>query len=285
MNNNSNVLSVQHLKKSYGSTQALKDTSLVFNPGIYALLGHNGAGKTTLLNILATVLESDQGTISYNGQNIKNDLKKYRSLLGYMPQHQQLIPYLSVESFLYYMGSLKGLNKQEAPKIIEQTLINVNMYQFKDKSLSSLSGGMKQRVLIGQAILNAPSILLLDEPTAGLDPVERRIFRELIAKISKDKIVILATHVISDVEWIANEIIIMKEGVILASSPQETLLKQTRVFESLVPLSELKLQDPQLKVVNQIRLQKQVKTRFISSKTFEHPVSTTLDDVYLDWLG
>lgn len=279
------ILSIQDVSKSYGKTKALQKANLELKPGIYALLGHNGAGKTTLLNILATVLESDAGTVRYGDQNIKDNLTKYRSIIGYMPQQQQLMPYLSVESFMYYMAALKGVPKKDAAETISTILKDVNMSQYQSKSLSSLSGGMKQRLLIGQALLNNPQILLLDEPTAGLDPVERRTFRELIAAKSQSKIVILATHVISDVEWIANEIIIMKDGLIKTQATQQQLFAQTKVYETMESIDSIKEKDPELKVVNQIRLQDAIKTRYISKNIVSQEVQTTLDDVYLDWLG
>lgn len=280
-----NLLSVSNLSKSYGKVLALDQASFELQPGIYALLGHNGAGKTTLLNILATVLEADSGELRYNHERISYDKKYYRSSLGYMPQQQQLLPYLSVESFLYYMASMKDMNRKEASSRIETILGEVNLLQFRKRALSALSGGMKQRVLIAQALLNDPDVLLLDEPTAGLDPVERRSFRELIARISKDKIVILATHVISDVEWIANEIMMMKAGKILTISTQAELIEKTRVYESFEEVDKIREKDPELKIVNQIRIRDQIKTRFISRKPFPQQVSTSLDDVYLDWLG
>lgn len=282
---NSNRLRVQNLSKSYGKVCALDQVSFDLEPGIYALLGHNGAGKTTLLNILATVLESDSGTLTFNDEMVGDDKQAYRANLGYMPQQQQLVPYLSVESFLYYMASMKDIDRKQATLTIESILKEVHLYEYRNRSLATLSGGMKQRALIAQALLNDPKILLLDEPTAGLDPVERRSFRELIARISEHKIVILATHVISDVEWIANEIMVMQNGHILTISNQADLIEKTKVFESFEPLEKLRQKDSRLKVVNQIRIRDQVKTRFISTYPFEQQVSTSLDDVYLDWLG
>ena len=280
-----NRLKVQNLSKKYGNVLALNNVSFDLEPGIYALLGHNGAGKTTLLNILATVIESDSGSIYFNDEVIEENKQSFRSILGYMPQQQQLLPYLSIESFLYYIASMKDINHKQAKDVIESVLKEVHLYEIRKRSLSTLSGGMKQRVLIAQALLNNPKVLLLDEPTAGLDPVERRSFRELIARISEHKIVILATHVISDVEWIANEIMIMRNGQILIISTQADLLENTKVFESFDNLDKLIEVDSNLKIVNQIRIRNKIKTRFISKHPFDNQVSTSLDDVYLDWLG
>lgn len=280
-----NRLKVQNLSKKYGNVLALNHVSFDLEPGIYALLGHNGAGKTTLLNILATVIQSDSGSIYFNDEAIDASKQAYRSILGYMPQQQQLLPYLSIESFLYYIASMKDINHKHAKEVIESVLKEVHLYEIRNRSLSTLSGGMKQRVLIAQALLNNPKVLLLDEPTAGLDPVERRSFRELIARISEHKIVILATHVISDVEWIANEIMIMRNGQILTISTQADLLEKTKVFESFDNLDKLIEVDSNMKVVNQIRIRNSIKTRFISRHPFDNQVSTSLDDVYLDWLG
>ncbi len=281
---NEKLLTVTNLSKSYGEVHALDKINFSLHPGIYALLGHNGAGKTTLLNILATVLDADSGEFRYNQVLVNDDKTNYRTRLGYMPQQQQLPTYLSVESFLYYMASLKSMTRKDAAAKIESILNEVNLLKFRKRALSTLSGGMKQRLLIGQALLNDPEILLLDEPTAGLDPVERRSFRELIARISEHKIVILATHVISDVEWIANEIMIMKNGRILTMSSQADLIDKTHVYESFETIDDLRQKDPELKIVNQIRIHNLIKTRFISKFTFDNKVSTSLDDVYLDWL-
>lgn len=190
------------------------------------MLGHNGAGKSTLLNILTCTLNYDEGTILYNGIDILKLGKEYRNVLGFMPQAQQLYVDLSVEDFLYYMASLKKISHSK--ETIDSLLKKVNMYQYRKRSLKGLSGGMRQRVMIAQALLNDPKILLLDEPTAGLDPVERKNLRNIIASIAEDRIILLATHVISDVEFIAEEIIMMKNGKVLTCSSQKELMQKQK---------------------------------------------------------
>lgn len=276
---------IQSLKKSYGDLIALNKIDIELDTGVYGLLGHNGAGKSTLIKILTTTLSFDEGRIIFNDKDIFTNEEEYRSQLGYMPQQQSLIPNLSIESFLFYMASLKGMSKGEAKERIESLLKDVNLYEIKKKAISQLSGGMKQRVLIAQALLNNPKLLLLDEPTVGLDPVERRNFRELIADIAKDRIVILATHVISDVEFIANKIILLEKGSILANKTQAELIAHTSVFESYETIEILKKDDSSFKLVNVIRLDDKIRVRYISKKEASNKVSTTMDDVYLDWLG
>lgn len=248
-----NELRLESVTKKYGEQKALDDVTLTLQSGVYALLRHNGAGKTTMLKVLATLLEPTHGHVLWNGVDIIEMGEDYLDLLGFMPQHQELIPYLSVWDFLQYMATLKGVEKSQQNTLIDGLLEQVNLKEQADKKIRNLSGGMKQRVLIAQALLNDPKILLLDEPTAGLDPVERRSFRELIAEISGDRVVILATHVISDVEWIANQIIIMKKGRILTEQDQAQLIADICVFETYASEEELLAIDPELIVVNKIR--------------------------------
>ncbi len=280
MSNNS--LQIKNLCKNYGKIKALDHINLSLFNGVYGLLGHNGAGKSTLLNILTCTLRYDEGSILYNGTDILKLGKEYRDVLGFMPQAQQLYVDLTVEDFLYYMASLKKIDHSK--EVIHSLLKKVNMYQYRKRSLKGLSGGMRQRVMIAQALLNDPKILLLDEPTAGLDPVERKNLRNIIANIAEDRIILLATHVISDVEFIASEIIMMKNGKVLTCSGQKELMQKTKVYESNLDMEQLLDRNPNLKVVNQTYVNNEIHTRFISDIPIGNIVSTTLDDVYLDWL-
>ena len=231
-----------NIKKSYNNrkTFAVNDFSVRLTPGVYGLLGPNGAGKSTLMNIITDNLRADSGSVLLNGKDILTLGADYRDLLGYMPQQQGLYDDFTGEKFLWYMAALKGMKKKDARIQIERTLGLVNLTDDRYKKLKSYSGGMKQRILIAQALLNDPKILIMDEPTAGLDPKERIRIRNFISEISKDKIVLLATHVVSDVEYISKEIIFMKAGkVIRHGTPGELLHDmEHHVFEVLVTAEE-----------------------------------------------
>ncbi len=237
-------LKLEGIKKSYnrGKTYAVENFNMTFTPGVYGLLGPNGAGKSTLMNMITDNLVPSEGSILLDGTPIAKLGKDYRALLGYMPQQQNLYDDFTAEQFLWYIAALKGLKKKEAAPVIEECLDVVNLQEKRFHKLGSFSGGMKQRVLIAQALLNNPSILILDEPTAGLDPKERIRIRNFISEISRDKIVILATHVVSDVEYIAKEILLMNKGTLLRCGTPQKLLEEMngKVYEVFVTQEEQK---------------------------------------------
>ena len=235
-------LQIKNVSKSYGkSKRALDNFTLTLTPGVYGLLGANGAGKSTLMNILTDNLSADKGEILWNGENIKRLGKKYRSIIGYMPQQQGLYDSFTANRFLWYMAALKGLKEKDAKKQITELLNIVSLKNDAHKRLGDYSGGMKQRILIAQALLGEPKLLILDEPTAGLDPKERIRIRSFISEIAADKIVILVTHVVSDIECSADRIILMKNGHIIGNDTSSGLISSVadKVFEKKCSKEEL----------------------------------------------
>ena len=220
-----NVLEFNNVSKYYGDKKALDDFSVVLTPGIYGLLGANGAGKSTLLNLLTDSIKRTSGEITFNGCEILEMGAKFREKLGYMPQKQGMYEHYSGERFLYYMATLKGVSKNQAKLQIDEYLELVGLKKDAHRKLGGYSGGMKQRLMFCSALLGNPEILILDEPTAGLDPEERIKIRNYISEMAKDKIVILATHVVSDIECISSEIMFLKEGKLLAKDTPEELIK------------------------------------------------------------
>ena len=219
-----NKLEIKNLTKSYGNKNANDNITITLENGVYGLLGPNGAGKTTLMKQIATLIKPTTGEIIYNGKNIYSIEDEYRGVIGYLPQEFGVYKNFSARSFLQYMAALKGLDKREANKKIDELLNLVGLYDVRNKAIGKFSGGMKRRVGIAQVLLNDPKIIILDEPTAGLDPQERTRFRNLLSTISKDKIIILSTHIISDIESIAKETIMIKDGeMIMKGSHREIL--------------------------------------------------------------
>lgn len=213
MSSNDNIkLEAINITKTYGKTIALHKLNITMQPGIYGLLGPNGAGKTTFIKILLGILSPDEGFISINDKVIKNFNEEYLDFIGYMPQYPQFYGNFTVKEFLEYISLLKGICKAGMKDLVKETLEKVNLTNASMKKISELSGGMRQRLGIAQAILNDPKILILDEPTAGLDPKERIRFRNIISKLSKDKIIIYATHIVSDIEMIANHVLFLRLG-------------------------------------------------------------------------
>lgn len=221
------MLVIKNLSKSYGKKQALDNFNMKFEPGVYAILGANGSGKTTLLNLLTDNIKRDSGEILFEGEEILSLKSKYRELIGYMPQQNGFYEDFSVLGFLNYLASIKGLTAKQRKTQIESLLQKMNLSEVSGEKMKTLSGGMKQRVLLIQALLGTPRILILDEPTAGLDPKERVNLKNYIKGISQDKIVLITTHVVTDVESIADCILIMKKGKLLAKGTLKDLLKKT----------------------------------------------------------
>lgn len=223
MQNKKTVLELCEISKKYGEKEALNQVSAVLEPGIYGLLGPNGAGKSTLMNIVTGNIRPTQGKVLWEGQNIGELGGRFRSLIGYAPQQQGLYDAFSGRRFLSYMGALKGIPKKDLRTEIDRVLSYVNMREAASRAVGTYSGGMKQRILIAQAILGNPKLIVLDEPTAGLDPKERVRVRELIRMLSGERILIVSTHVVSDIAPIAKEIILLKGGKIIDQGTVEAL--------------------------------------------------------------
>ena len=280
-------LVIRGLNKNYGAKVALQDFHAVFENGIYGILGPNGAGKSTLMNILTDNLLRDSGRILCNETEITKMKAQYRKIMGYMPQQQQLYDSFTVNHFISYMGTLRGMDKKEIRRRMEELLPLLNLSEVRRKKIKELSGGMKQRVLLVQALLDDPQILILDEPTAGLDPKERIRIRNLISDLSGDKIVLIATHVVSDIEFISKEILLMKNGKVVDKDCPEALQKKIagKVFEIRISQDELNQVKQEFEISNLFRTDGEIVERVISEQRPEKyrwtEVSPTLEDVYL----
>jgi len=279
-------LSISSVTKRYGPKFALKDFTSVMTPGVYGILGPNGAGKTTLLNIITDNIAPTSGSVSYCGTDIRKLGKDFRNILGYMPQQQGLYNNFTAKRFLWYMAALKGMKRKEAKERIAYLLELVNLQDSAHRKLGGFSGGMKQRVLIAQALLNDPKLLVLDEPTAGLDPRERIRIRNFISTIAFDKIVILATHVVPDIEFIATEVILLNHGEMICQKAPVDILEGMagKVFEVICREGDVPGLAAECKVSNITKEKAGVCMRVVGAKPagFECvPVKPSLEDVYL----
>ena len=282
-------LEIRSLVKHYGKKKALKGINATLTEGVYGFLGPNGAGKSTFMNILTGNLKATSGQILCDGKDIREMGREFRGILGYMPQQQALYPNFTAEGFLAYLAALRDMKRSEAAERIPQVLAEVGLSEVAGDKIKSFSGGMKQRLLIAQAVLAEPKVLVLDEPTAGLDPKQRIAIRNLISEISAGKIVIIATHVVTDVESAANRILLIREGEMAADSTREELCGALagKVFELRIPQEKLKAveSDPDLLVGNISRERKTLFVRVICENKPEgceaEPVRPGLEDVYL----
>lgn len=279
------MLELKNICKSYGHKTALIDFSSELESGVYALLGPNGAGKSTLMNIITGNLRADSGEVLWDGIPAEKLGKDFKRILGFMPQQQGLYDSFTGRQFLMYMSALKGLSRASAKSETERTLALVNMTPEGGKRLGAYSGGMKQRILIAQAILGDPKLLIFDEPTAGLDPKERIRIRSLISRISGDKTVIIATHVVSDVEYIARQTLMLKDGRLIADDSPLALCSALKgqVFEAECGEEDVARLSHGRKVCNLFRSEHGITLRLVTDDPPDgaREVFPTLEDVYL----
>ncbi len=280
-------LEIKNLSKCYGKYQALSNINIKLNEGVYGLLGANGAGKTTLMNLITDNVRRTSGEILFDGTDILKLGKAFRKELGYMPQQQGFYDKFSAKAFLLYMANLKGLSRKQAKVETDRLLKVVNLDNVAHKKIGEFSGGMKQRVLLAQALLGNPKVLLLDEPTAGLDPKERIRIRNFISEIAEDKIVLISTHVVSDIEFIAKEIILLKEGKLISHNTCNSLTKEieNKVFEVEIEKENLKYFQDNYRVSNLYHNDDKIIVRLVTDIPPEnHKIQTakpTLEDLYL----
>ncbi|WP_337588178.1 ABC transporter ATP-binding protein [Paenibacillus graminis] len=279
-------LSLNQLNKHFSAKRAVKGISFRLTSGVYGLLGANGAGKTTLMRMICGILNPTSGSIQLNGQDIGRMGERYRDLLGYLPQDFGYYPDFSAEEFLWYIGSLKGLTPSASKGKTRELLRTVALEDVSRKKIRTFSGGMKQRLGIAQAMINDPKILVLDEPTSGLDPKERVRFRNLIADLARDKIVILSTHIVSDIEYIADQILVMKQGELLMHGTVEDLTATMEGFVWVchIPVREAEEWNARYCVSNLRHEGNLVELRIVSEQKPAGQITSvapTLEDFYL----
>ena len=279
-------LKIQNITKRYRDKTAVDDVSITLTPGVWGLLGANGAGKTTLMRMLAGILRPSSGRILCDGVEIGALGAAYREKLGYLPQEFGFYPEFTVQDYLEYMAALKGLPRTEAARQIDALLERVSLTEVRRKKIIKLSGGMKRRVGIAQALLNDPEILILDEPTAGLDPKERVRFRNVISSLGKNRMVLLSTHIVSDIDYIADRILIMKNGELIQEGTEKEITDKVEgcVWKCIVSEKEAGQITSSFIVSNMRSRGENVELRIVSERqpvAGAENVESTLEDAYL----
>lgn len=279
-------LVIDRVSKRYsGGNWALKGFTLEMKPGVLGLLGPNGAGKTTLMSILATITRATEGRVTWNGTDVASHPDELRAVLGFLPQDFGVYPNLNAVEFLEYLAAVKGLDAATSRRRIDELLNLVNLTDVRKRPLGGYSGGMKQRVGIAQALLNDPQLLIVDEPTAGLDPEERVRFRNLLSDLSGERIVILSTHIVSDVEATATDIALIAQGTLVAHASPEELLRRVegKVWEWVLPSADLNTAKQKYLISNTSRRSDGVHARVLADAppSGAQPVTPNLEDAYL----
>ncbi|MBE9410412.1 ABC transporter ATP-binding protein [Staphylococcus epidermidis] len=284
-----NEIVIKGLSKSYdGKKDALNSLDLVIPNGMFGILGRNGSGKSTLMNIIATILQPSKGTVTINGIEIKNS-QKIRQMIGYLPQDFDFYPNMKVSEVLYYLGFLSKINQTDFDKYVDLILRKVNLIDYKNKKVKSLSGGMKKRLGIAQAILHDPKVIIVDEPTAGLDPEERVRIRNLLSDLAENKIVIISTHIVSDIESTCNRIAILDKGSLVYKGDIPSLIQQSddHIYEINLSPSELEsFRENDLFITKTQEIENKLKVRFISETKVANAkkVKADFEDAYMYFL-
>jgi len=280
-------LKIEHLSKQFKDKNAVNDVSLTLTSGVWGLLGANGAGKTTLMRMIANIMTPTSGKIYYDGEDISKMGETYRNLFGFLPQDFGYSRDFTVKDYLEYMAALKDVSTRETTKKINHLLEILTLSDVKGKKIAKLSGGMKRRVGIAQAMLNDPKILVMDEPTAGLDPGERVRFRNFISEFSHDRMVLISTHIVSDIEYISTRNVIMKDGKIVNVGTTSELVKEIegKVWQGLIPASKLPEYEMRLRIINQRSEDNdKISVRYLAEQSGIEgsvTVSPRLEDLYL----
>ena len=284
-----NEIVIKGLSKSYdGKKDALNSLDLVIPNGMFGILGRNGSGKSTLMNIIATILQPSKGTVTINGIEIKNS-QKIRQMIGYLPQDFDFYPNMKVSEVLYYLGFLSKINQTDFDKYVDLILRKVNLIDYKNKKIKSLSGGMKKRLGMAQAILHDPKVIIVDEPTAGLDPEERVRIRNLLSDLAENKIVIISTHIVSDIESTCNRIAILDKGSLVYKGDIPSLIQQSddHIYEINLSPSELEsFRENDLFITKTQEIENKLKVRFISETKVANAkkVKADFEDAYMYFL-